>query len=407
MMILARRRLERVCLRAWLGAFSRREGSLDHHSVKTATAWRIPVRESTCQAPLLEYASRFIMRRALSFLTALFLSFHAYAAGDWALMKHDGRDYVTFDNVAEFYGLGGVQRVNSNGFTMKLGARSLRGQSGSVEFFINNLKFNLSYPVIEMHGKLCVSRMDLVKVIEPVLRPSKIKGAELVDTIVLDAGHGGHDNGAYSPYGWEKQFSLDVANRARLLFQQAGFKVVMTRSTDTFVSLDERVRFANRFRNALFLSIHFNSGGAGTGLETFTLAPRGVPSMAADGPRITDLQLCPGNVRDAENIALATATHAALVVRSKMYDRGIKRARFVVIRDITIPGVLVEGGFLSNSFDAKLVATPEYRQQMAVSLLQAVQNYRRAVGPQVPQFAAKSTEAARIETAQPSVGESQ
>lgn len=345
------------------------------------------------------------MRRVILFLTALFLSLQvSFAAGDWTLMKHSGRDYVTFDNVAKFYGLGGVNRVSSSGFTMKLGARSLRGQAGSVEFFINNLKFNLSYPVAEIHGKLCVSRMDLVKVIEPVLRPSKIKGAELIDTIVLDAGHGGHDNGAYSSYGWEKQFSLDVANRARLLFQQAGFKVVMTRSTDTFVSLDERVRFANRFQNALFLSIHFNSGGSGTGLETFTLAPRGVPSMASDGPRITDLQLCPGNARDAENIALATATHAALVVRSKMYDRGIKRARFVVIRDITIPGVLVEGGFLSNSFDAKLVATPEYRQQMAVSLLQAVQNYRRAVGPQAPQFAAKSTEASRIETAQPSVG---
>lgn len=345
------------------------------------------------------------MRRVIFFLTALFLSLQViFAAGDWTLMKHSGRDYVTFDNVAKFYGLGGVQRVSSNGFTMKLGSRSLRGQAGSVEFFINNLKFNLSYPVAEINGKLCVSRMDLVKVIEPVLRPSKIKGAELIDTIVLDAGHGGHDNGAYSSYGWEKQFSLDVANRARLLFQQAGFKVVMTRSTDTFVSLDQRVRFANRFQNALFLSIHFNSGGSGTGLETFTLAPRGVPSMASDGPRITDLQLCPGNARDAENIALATATHAALVVRSKMYDRGIKRARFVVIRDITIPGVLVEGGFLSNSFDAKLVATPEYRQQMAVSLLQAVQNYRRAVGPQAPQFAAKSTEASRIETAQPSVG---
>ena len=70
--------------------------------------------------------------------------------------------------------------------------------------------------------------------------------------------------------------------------------------------------------------------------------------MMADGPRVSDLQECPGNARDAENMALATATHAAMIVRSRMYDRGIKRARFVVIRDITIPGVLVEGGFLCN-----------------------------------------------------------
>jgi N-acetylmuramoyl-L-alanine amidase len=132
--------------------------------------------------------------------------------------------------------------------------------------------------------------MDLVKVIEPVLRPSRIKGAEAVDTIVLDAGHGGHDNGAASLYGYEKTFTLDVVNRARLMFLQAGFKVYMTRSTDTFIPLEERVRFANQFPNALFISVHFNSGGAGTGLETYTLAPRGVPSMMADGPRVSDLQ---------------------------------------------------------------------------------------------------------------------
>ena len=104
--------------------------------------------------------------------------------------------------------------------------------------------------------------------------------------------------------------------------------------------------------------------------------------MMADGPRISDLDPCAGHANDAENMALATATHAAMVVRSRMFDRGIKRARFVVIRDIAIPGVLVEGGFLSNTYDAKLIATPSYRQQMASCILQAVQNYRRAVGTQ-------------------------
>jgi N-acetylmuramoyl-L-alanine amidase len=288
-----------------------------------------------------------------------------------------------------------------NEATMELGARSLKGSLNSVEFYINRLKFNLSYPIIEHQGVPVISRMDLTKVIEPVLRPQKIKNAEKIDTIVLDAGHGGHDNGATSLYGNEKSFTLDVANRARLLLMQAGYRVVMTRTTDTFIGLEERVHFANQYSNALFISIHFNSGGAGTGLETYTLAPRGVPSMMADGPRITDLQQCPGNINDPENIALATATHAAMVVRSRMYDRGIKRARFVVIRDITIPGVLIEGGFLSNDFDARLIATPAYRQQMASSILQAVQNYRRAVGTQVGENIARNVEAPRVETNSP------
>ncbi len=354
------------------------------------------------------------MRKDFLTIIALFVCAHLFAA-DWNLIKHDGRDYVTFDNVSTFYGLGPVQRQGNNGFSIAIGTRSLRGQAGSVEFYINGLKFNLSYPVADHNGQFCVSRMDLVKIIEPVLRPGKIKDAETMDTVILDPGHGGHDNGAMSPYGNEKTFTLDVANRARVLFLEQGYKVFMTRSTDEFIPLEDRVRFANKYPTGIFISIHFNSGGAGTGIETYTLAPRGVPSMMEDGPHIADLQLCPGNARDAENMALATATHASIVYHLRsydhgMYDRGIKRARFCVIRDITIPGVLLEGGFLSNAYDARLVAAPEYRQQMAASILQAVQTYRRAVGPSAVQLARTTppptppAPPAEIESPAPEVG---
>ncbi len=340
------------------------------------------------------------MRRAFAIGFALFLCGIVPSFASWTLMKISGRDHVPLEDVAEFYGLGALRRVGNDAM-MEMGPRSLKGTAKSVEFYINRLKFNLSYPIAEHDGRLWISRMDLTKVLEPVLRPSKIKGAESIDTIVLDAGHGGHDKGATCSFGYEKDFSLDVARRARLLLTQAGYKVVMTRSTDIFIPLHERVRYANQYSNALFISIHFNSGGQGTGLETYTLAPRGVPSMMADGPRIGDLDPCPGHANDAQNIALATATHAAMVIRSRMFDRGIKRARFVVIRDITIPGVLVEGGFLSNSYDARLIATPAYRQQMASSLLQAVQNYRRAVGTQLGDVVARHVEGPRVETNTP------
>ncbi len=328
------------------------------------------------------------MRRVISTIVALWMSGHALAA-DWILVKHDGRDYVTFDNVSQFYGLGPVKE-SGRAFTIAIGDRSLRGEVGSVDFYVNNLKFNLSYPIAEHDGRPCISRMDLVKIIEPVLRPGHIKESEMVDTVILDPGHGGHDNGAVSAFGNEKSFTLDVANRARILIAQQGIKVYMTRTTDEFIPLEDRVRFANSHPRSLFISIHFNYGG-GTGLETYTLAPRGVPSMMADGPRISDLQQSAGNACDAENMALATATHASLIFHLKsyaqgMFDRGIKRARFVVIRDIAVPGVLVEGGFLSNAYDAKLIATPAYRQAMAASIFQAVQTYRRAVGPSAVQL---------------------
>lgn len=340
------------------------------------------------------------MRRAilLGFAALCCAAGHCFA--EWTLTKIGGHDYVPLDEVAEFYGLGPLRRAG-NDVTMEIGPRSLHGAANSVEFFINRLKFNLSYPVAEHDGRLLISRMDLSKIIEPVLRPQKIKNAEKVDTIVLDPGHGGHDNGATSSFGFEKTFTLDVANCARMLLLQAGYKVVLTRNSDTFVSLGDRVQLANQYSNALFISIHFNSGGAGTGLETYTLAPRGVPSMMADGPRLADNDPCAGHANDPQNIALATATHAALVVRSRMFDRGIKRARFVVIRDIRIPGVLIEGGFLSNPYDARLIATPAYRQQMASSILQAVQNYRRAVGSQIGEVVAKHVDGPRVETNSP------
>lgn len=338
------------------------------------------------------------MRKFATSLLFVLMSLGAASAGDWTVVKYAGRDYVTLDNVAKFYDLGDVHRAG-NEVAMSNGSRSLRGTLGSGDFYINSLKFNLSYPLEIVDNKLLVSRMDLSKVIEPVLRPSRIKGAELVDTVVLDPGHGGHDNGATSIFGNEKAFALDVALRARELLEQMGFKVYMTRKDDTFIPLEDRVRFANQFSNALFISIHFNSGGSdASGLETYTLAPRGVPSMAADGPRLSDLEPCAGNGRDAENMALATATHASLVYRSQMFDRGIKRARFVVIRDIAIPGVLIEGGFLSNADDARKIATAAYRQQMAACIANAVRNYRTAVGapPQLDLLARGSRPASPV-----------
>jgi N-acetylmuramoyl-L-alanine amidase len=314
---------------------------------------------------------------------ALLLFCAAARAGDWTIVNYDGRDHVTMRNVAEFYGLG-VYREVSNVLTLGSPGRSLRGTVGSNELYINGLKFILSYPISEVDGEPIVSRMDLTKVIEPVLRPSRIRDAAVIDSVVLDPGHGGYDNGAMSMWGCEKTYALDVALRARALLEAQGLKVYMTRTTDEFIPLEDRVRFANMHPTALFIAIHFNSGGDASGIETYTLAPRGVPSMAADGPMLSDLRANPGNVCDAENMALACATHASLICHSRMYDRGIKRARFVVIRDITIPGVLIEGGFLSNPSDAALIATAQYRQEEAQCIAIAVRNYRSAVNAPPP-----------------------
>jgi len=198
---------------------------------------------------------------------------------------------------------------------------------------------------------------------------------------VLDPGHGGTDNGASNRWGSEKTFALDVAMNARQQLLNTGYKVEMTRSTDKGVSLDDRVNFANRFPNAIFISIHFNWSGAAEGIETYALAPAGVVSNAAIEKEASfgNVQPCPGNSEDEKNIALGAAVHASVLSRLSMSDRGVKHARFHVLRNVKIPAVLVECGFLSNAAEGQRIATPQFRQQVGAAIAQAVKNYDSAV----------------------------
>lgn len=302
----------------------------------------------------------------------------------WNIIKYDGRDFLTLRNVAEFYKLA-YSRPSGKSVALQSPGCSIRGEAGSKELIINGVKFIMSSDLIDRGDDVLLSRLDLTKLVEPVLRPNRIRGASPIRTVVIDAGHGGYDRGATSVYGCEANFALDTSLRLRELLLRRGFHVEMTRSTDVFIPLEERAAFANRFRDGIFVCIHFNAGSDfGTGIETYTLAPRFVPSTGDDSPTASCLQPCAGNVEDPENMALATASHAALLSRLPMVDRGIKRARFCVLRLTTIPAVLIEGGFVSNVQEAARIATPAYRQAEAEAIALAIDNYRAATAVSGP-----------------------
>ncbi len=298
----------------------------------------------------------------------------------WNVIKVDGRRYVPVSDVANFYRLT-EERTDRKKFVLSAAGREVKGVAGGRDLFINGVKYVLCFSMETRNGEVYLSAMDVTKILEPVLRPGKIKDAEKIHTIVLDAGHGGHDSGATGPLGLEKAYALDVVLRARELLEKEGYDVKTTRSRDVFVPLEERARFANKFPGALFFSVHFNKSNSrdATGIETYALAPRGVPSMDEDNLSYSDFKENRGNAQDPQNIALAAAVHSALVNNLGMVDRGIKRARFVVIKAIDIPGVLIEGGFMSGARDARLIASGEYRQRIAASILQAVKAYTRSV----------------------------
>jgi len=341
----------------------------------------VPVRRSLSSRMACRVVSEGGSIRGCFLVAALVFSFVVgrVSAFDWTIIKENGRDYIPLTDIARFYDFNTAEFSNGVA-TLNCPAVHFQCASGSRDLYLNGLKFILSLPILDIQDRFCISRLDLAKLVDPVLRPTKMS-ASPVRTVVIDAGHGGSDSGARGLLGNEKDFTLDVALRARDLFTRAGFNVRMTRSSDVFVPLESRALFASFQSEAVFLSIHFNYGMGPTaeGVETYCLAPRGVPSTNDSGLTFADFQGCTGNVRDPENIALATAIHASLITRLVVPDRGVKRARFVVLRNNAIPGVLIEGGFLTNPRDALRVASPAYRELLADAIVRGVMSYNRAI----------------------------
>ncbi len=303
------------------------------------------------------------------------------AQGDvWKIVKIEGREYVTGQSMQLFYRFS-THKVEGKHVWFRNPNLIIKAQLGSQEMLVNNIKFILSYPVLSHNGQALFSRLDLCKLIEPVIRPSYIGNGAMFDTVVLDAGHGGHDVGAKGVYGYEKNYALAMVLTTKAALEKRGFKVVLTRGNDTFLSLSSRVALANRTPNSIFISIHFNSGSsAASGIETFALTPQGSASSLARGGGFSNTART-GNQFDSENIALATAVHAQVVSRFKLIDRGIKRARWSVLSGCQRPGILFEGGFVTNSRECQLIASDNYRQAVAEAIGDAVVNYRRALAP--------------------------
>jgi N-acetylmuramoyl-L-alanine amidase len=324
------------------------------------------------------------------------------ASAQWTVAMHEGRRYVPVEDVANFYKLNAPD-IQGSSFTLTGQGRTIRGTAGTREIWINNVKYILCFDVVAKGGHLLLSAMDVTKIIEPVMRPGKIKNACAVRTVILDAGHGGHDSGARGPLGVEKEAALDVVLRAKKLLEQNGFNVRLTRATDVFIPLERRPAIANRYPNAIFVSVHLNKSNrvGGTGIETYALAPRGVPSMDEENLSYSDFKQYPGHARDPENIALATAMHSSMLRHLHLFDRGIKRARFVVIRDVQIPGVLLEGGFMNHPNDARQIASSGFRDAFARAILEGVTRFRSAVAGQMQYFKPTAVVAATDATAAP------
>jgi N-acetylmuramoyl-L-alanine amidase len=188
-------------------------------------------------------------------------------------------------------------------------------------------------------------------------------------TIVVDAGHGGHDRGGV-PYQriTEKNLTLDVAQRLKRILEDAGYRVVMTRDGDYFVSLGQRVGTANSYRNATFISIHFNSASraGANGIETYYYR--------------------------SDSASLAANIHRNVVAGAPSENRGIRRRGYYVLRRTNIPAVLVECGFLTNPAEGNLALTGNYRQKLADEIARGIRGLRAPINRPISRGSAASSE---------------
>ena len=364
-----------------------------------------------------------VNRSSLAWLCGWLALLPQVCAAEWKTQRFDGRDYVTLSDVAARYGfpspaplapptpeaiaasvaaVGAVGAASEAEFgattaasrvataqtvVLEAGSQRLEVTPGLGDVSINGVRQWLAFPVHHEDGRAFLSHLDVTRIIEPRLRPERIPGLAPVRTVILDPGHGGHDRGAVSRFGFEKDFALDIAARTRVLLEKAGYKVLLTRSDDTFIPLEDRPALANRTPDSIFVSIHFNASNSGAearGFEIFSIAPRGAASTndAVPGPR--DLRAEPGHASELPSGALASSIYHALLGQIPLVDRGLKHARFAVLRRCERPAVLVECGFVSNPAEVALISAGSWRARIAEALADGVEGYARLAAGQGP-----------------------
>ena len=293
-----------------------------------------------------------------------------------------GQTYTEIKSLASRFGMGHsvvvprkTERVASrwSAFSFTLHKR---------EMFYNKVKLALGYAVAESGGKLWMSQNDIEANIEPLLVPQQTNPKPKLYRIVLDPGHGGKDTGAINKsIGLrEKDLALDVAHKLKRKLGALGYQVLMTRESDKFIELKDRPAFANKVKADLFVSIHFNSvtDSRVQGIETFIMSPKGQPSTKNTKRHRSDSISYAGNANDTWNLVAGYTLHKQLVeIFKNQNDRGVKRARFAVLKDAKVPSLLLELGFVSHNATARALKSSNQTEALAECLKNGIFEYQK------------------------------
>ena len=272
------------------------------------------------------------------------------------------------------------------------------GETAQVAFKIRSKVISHDwYQNLDPSEIIITLRTPLGKVEEHI---DNIKDQWMLNTVVIDPGHGGKDPGALGKYGTkEKDIVLDISRRlGQLLERNGGIKVIYTRDEDVFVPLIDRTKIANESNGKIFLSIHANahSNRSIQGFETFLLSPGKNEDAIEVASRENSVIKMEEKVSQyenltGENLIMATMAQAAFMKESedlasniqtelgkklKTPNRGVKQAGFLVLIGASMPNVLVEVGFLSNPSEEKKLKQSSHKQKIAKAIYEGIKRFK-------------------------------
>lgn len=326
--------------------------------------------------------------------------------------KIDNKSYVEIDRLASALKANVKEERNDKRIYLNAFDEQFIFLAQTSYFSFNNQNYKLAYPVIIQKGKEYIPVGFALNSL-PALFKDKIKltGNKLtisvpqdytIKTIVLDPGHGGRDPGAVSKGNkiLEKDLNLNVAFKLKaLLEKELNVRVLLTRSEDKFVSLEERTKFANASKADLFVSIHTNASKdrSSHGTEMYYLSTaktteaRAVEALENSvveiyeggkdaGRKYDDLALTLSDILQAENLEqsnnLALKLQMNIVAGTKSQDRGVRQANFYVLRGAFMPAVLIEMGFISNAQEVTYLNDNQYQERMARTIFEGLKSFK-------------------------------
>ncbi|HCE42620.1 MAG TPA: hypothetical protein DET40_03630 [Lentisphaeria bacterium] len=291
--------------------------------------------------------------------------------------SNNGMRYVYLSDIAAYYGM----KIKMSDKTC-----DIRSKAGNATFTfnhregkINGIKVIYMFSPYVNRAGVMISEYDFLLILDPILRAAVTK--HRLGVIVIDPGHGGKDNGAQGRFYREKDLVLQMARRLKDILRAKGYIVLLTRDKDTFIELPDRPAKAAALKADLFVVLHCNSAGHGVsginGVETYCLTPEGAPSSADAKAKSSKKE--DGNSFNKNNLYLAYCIQRGVLRNTGATDRGVKQARFAVLRDARCPAVLVEAGFLSNLTEERNLATGSYQDKITFGIAEGIIAYHRAM----------------------------